>query len=206
MAKIAFNKSSLQKVREQMKLYQSLLPSLDLKRRQLTAELSRAKIEYEKSSQAVQALMEDVGKKLPMLAVPGLDISGLVKVKEVKAREENVVGVRIPVIDEVVCEVAPYSMLVRRHWVDDLVDKLKAMAMVKAKEEAAKIQVERLAVGVRRITQKVNLFEKILIPESKKTIARIQVFLGDGERSSVVRSKISKQKNSGIEAEESSNA
>jgi V/A-type H+/Na+-transporting ATPase subunit D len=194
MAKIAFNKSSLQKVREQMKLYKSLLPSLDLKRRQLTAELSRARIEYEKSSVAVNALMEDVGKKLPMLANAEVDISGLVKVKEVRAREENVVGVRIPVVDEVICEVAPYSMLVRRHWVDDLVDKLKQMAMVKAKEEAAKVQVQRLEVGVRRITQKVNLFEKILIPESKETIARIQVFLGDTERSAVVRSKISKQK------------
>jgi V/A-type H+/Na+-transporting ATPase subunit D len=195
MAKIAFNKSSLQKIREQMKLYKGLLPSLDLKRRQLTAELAKAKVKYEKSSEAVKALMEDVGKKLPMLANAEIDLSGLVKVKEVKAREDNIVGVRIPVVDEVICEVQPYSMLVRRHWVDDLVEKLKQMAMVKAQEEAAKVQVQRLEVGLRRITQKVNLFEKILIPESKQIIAKIQIFLGDTERSAVVRSKISKQKN-----------
>jgi V/A-type H+/Na+-transporting ATPase subunit D len=178
-----------------MKLYQGLLPSLDLKRRQLTTELVRAKVQYEKSSEAVRALIEDVGRKLPMLAVPEADVSGLVKVKEVKAREENIVGVRIPVVDEVVCEVAPYSMLVKRHWVDDLVDKLKQMAMLKAQEEASKVQVQRLGVGLRRITQKVNLFEKILIPEAKQVIAKIRIFMGDAERSAVVRSKISKQKN-----------
>jgi V/A-type H+-transporting ATPase subunit D len=202
MAKIAFNKSSLQKVREQMKLYKSLLPSLDLKRRQLTAELAKSKVKYEKSSEAVKAMMEEVGKKLPMLANEGIDLSGLVKAKEVKAREDNIVGVRIPVVDEVICEVTPYSMLVRRHWVDDLVEKLKQMAMLKAQEEAAKVQVQRLEVGLRRITQKVNLFEKILIPECKQTIARIQIFLGDNDRSAVVRSKISKQKNKGVEVEE----
>jgi V/A-type H+/Na+-transporting ATPase subunit D len=195
MAKIAFNKSSLQKVKEQMKLYQGLLPSLDLKRRQLTTELARAKTEYQRASETVKALIEEVGKKLPMLAVGDPDVSGIVKVKEVKSREANIVGVRIPVVDEVICEVAPYSMLVKRHWVDDLVDKLKQMAMLKAKEEAAQVQVKRLEVGLRRITQKVNLFEKILIPEAKQTISKIKIFLGDGERSAVVRSKISKQKN-----------
>jgi V/A-type H+-transporting ATPase subunit D len=137
-----------------------------------------------------------------MLANEGIDLSGLVKAKEVKAREDNIVGVRIPVVDEVICEVTPYSMLVRRHWVDDLVEKLKLMAMLKAQEEAAKVQVQRLEVGLRRITQKVNLFEKILIPECKETIARIQIFLGDNDRSAVVRSKISKQKNRNVETEE----
>ncbi len=176
---------------------------MDLKRQQLTGELAKAKIKYEKSTTAVKALMEDVGKKLPMIANPEINLSGLVTVKEVKSREDNIVGIRIPVVDEVICEVAPYSMLVRRHWVDDVVEKLKQMAMLKAQQEASKIQVERLEVGLRRITQKVNLFEKILIPECKETISRIQIFLGDAERSAVVRSKISKQKNQAALVEES---
>jgi V/A-type H+-transporting ATPase subunit D len=38
----------------------------------------------------------------------------------------------------------------------------------------------------------VNLFEKILIPTAKKNIQRIQIFLGDADRSAIVRSKIAK--------------
>jgi V/A-type H+-transporting ATPase subunit D len=178
-----------------MKLYQRLLPSLDLKRRQLIGELSRARVEYEEARKTAASLMEGVSRQLPMLANREVPVSGLVKVREVKTHQENIVGVKIPVVDEVICDVAPYSMLVRRHWVDSVVDKLKQMARLKAEEEAAKVQVKRLELGVRRITQRVNLFEKILIPESKATIARIQIFLGDAERSAVVRSKISKQKN-----------
>ena len=48
--------------------------------------------------------------------------------------------------------------------------------------------------AVRRITQRVNLFEKILIPNAQKNIQRIRIFLGDAERSAVVRSKLAKAK------------
>ena len=41
MAKVAMNKGALQKERDQLRLYQRLLPSLDLKRRQLTAEANQ---------------------------------------------------------------------------------------------------------------------------------------------------------------------
>jgi V/A-type H+/Na+-transporting ATPase subunit D len=195
MEKIALNKSSLQKVREHMRLCERLLPSLDLKRRQLTAELSRAKLQHEKAGKAIHELMESVGHKLPMLANREMPVSGLVKIKEVKTREENIAGVNVPVVEEVICDIAPYSVLVRRHWVDSLVDMLQKAARLKAEMSAAEIREERLEQGVRRITQRVNLFEKILIPESRRVISRIQIFLGDAERSAVVRSKISKQKN-----------
>ena len=58
--------------------------------------------------------------------------------------------------------------------------------------QVAEQRTRELAHAVRRITQRVNLFEKILIPTAKKNIQRIQIFLGDAERSAVVRSKIAK--------------
>ena len=48
--------------------------------------------------------------------------------------------------------------------------------------------------AVRRVTQRVNLFEKVLIPNAKQNIARIQIFLSDVERAAVVTSKIAKAK------------
>jgi V/A-type H+-transporting ATPase subunit D len=38
----------------------------------------------------------------------------------------------------------------------------------------------------------VNLFDKILIPDTKKNIKRVQIFLADMERAATVRSKIAK--------------
>jgi V/A-type H+/Na+-transporting ATPase subunit D len=55
-------------------------------------------------------------------------------------------------------------------------------------------RVARMQGAVRRVTQRVNLFEKVLIPNAKQNIARIQIFLSDVERAAVVTSKIAKGK------------
>ena len=61
----------------------------------------------------------------------------------------------------------------------------------------AEIAGQRLSIlqtAVRRITQRVNLFEKILIPTASQNIQKIRIFLGDAERASVITSKLAKKK------------
>ena len=192
MAKIALNKSALQKAREDLKLYKRLLPSLDLKRMQLTAELKRAQEQLAKDEAGVEGLKPRAAEQLPMLANEEIDVSGLVQVDSVQVGEENVVGVKLPVLEGIQCTVREYSMLAKTHWVDVLVDLLKQMAESQARVKVAAERVRRLEQAVRRTTQRVNLFDKILIPTTKNNIKRIQIFLGDTERAAVVRSKIAK--------------
>ena len=47
---------------------------------------------------------------------------------------------------------------------------------------------------LRSTSQRVNLFEKVKIPEAKENIRIIGVFLGDQQTAAVVRGKISKKK------------
>lgn len=194
MAKISYNKSFLQKTREQLKLYKKLLPSLDLKRRQLTFELVRAQKSLEELRAAKEKLASTIGTQFPMLARTRIDLSNLVRITSLKTGEENVVGLRLPVVHEVVCEIVDYSMFVKPQWVDLLLKKLKEMTLVHFRLKAAEERVTLLNQGVKHITQRVNLFDKVLIPEAKETMFRIQIFLGDAERSAVVRAKIAKQK------------
>jgi V/A-type H+-transporting ATPase subunit D len=100
--------------------------------------------------------------------------------------------VRLVKLLDIEFEIAPYSMLAKPHWVDVLVDRLKEMARARLTVQIARERVKRLDYAVRRITQRVNLFEKILIPTAEKNIQRIQIFLGDADRSAIVRSKIAK--------------
>jgi V/A-type H+-transporting ATPase subunit D len=117
-----------------------------------------------------------------------------VRVKTVRVEEENVVGARLPIAQEVECEVAPYSSLATPFWLDALIENLRRMAELHVLMEVAKVRVERLDVAARKITQRVNLFEKVLIPGAEGNIKRIQVALSDEERAAVVRSKIAKKK------------
>ena len=193
MAKPNLSKSGLQKQREDMRLYERVLPSLDLKRMQISGELKRARQQLAEAEAEVEKLNKRVADQLPMLANRAIDVSGLVQVESFQIEEENLVGVKLPALVEVKCTVRPYSMLAKPHWVDVLVDQLKQMVEQKTRVQVAAERVRLLEQAERRITQRVNLFDKILIPTAKKNIQKIQIYLADVERAAVVRSKLTKK-------------
>ena len=202
MAKLSLSKSGLQKQREDMRLYERVLPSLDLKRMQLSAELKRARQQLAEAEAEVEKLNKRVADQLPMLANREIDVSGLVQVESFRIEEENLVGVKLPALVEVKCTVRPYSMLAKPHWVDVLVDQLKQMVEQKTRVQVAAERVRLLEQAERRITQRVNLFDKILIPTAKKNIQKIQIYLADVERAAVVRSKLTKRMRQRLAADE----
>lgn len=192
MARLKLSKASLQQERTRLQLYEKLLPSLDLKRRQLKLELDKARDEHEATKAEVERLEARIGAELPMLANTAVDLLGLVRMTAFDLEEENVVGVRLPLLRKVECEVAEYSLLAKPAWVDALVERLKDAAEARTRIQVAEERVRILTRAERRITQRVNLFEKILIPRAKKNIQRIRIFLGDLERAAVVQAKLAK--------------
>lgn len=194
MTKLKLSKHALHEQQEQLKLYQRLLPSLDLKRRQLTMEVKKAQEDYAAAQAAVDALETRIGEELPMLADKEFRLGGLVQIKSYKVIEKNVVGVKLPFLDSIECAVTNYSRLATPPWVDTLVQRLKDAAEQRMYAEIASERRRILQIQVRRITQRVNLFEKILIPSAKQNIQKIRIYLGDAERASVVTSKLAKKK------------
>ena len=194
MAKLRLSKSSLQQERNQLKLFQRTLPSLDLKRRQLTVELAKARRQLAEAQGAVEELESAIGAQLPMLANREIEVRGLVRMTDFELGEENLVGVRLPVLERVEVSVADYSLLAKPAWVDVLVERLKAAAEQRTRVLVAAERVRILEVQEKRVTQRVNLFDKILIPTAERNIQRIRIYLGDAERAAVVRSKLAKSK------------
>jgi len=100
----------------------------------------------------------------------------------------------LPVAKAVRFELAEYSRMVMPFWVDLLVENLKQIAELRILLQVRRERVKLLDHAARRITQRVNLFEKVLIPQSEASIRKIVIFLSDQERAAVVRSKIAKNK------------
>jgi V/A-type H+-transporting ATPase subunit D len=194
MARLALNKASLSQQMRQLKAFERYLPSLDLKRRQLMAERERERAAMERTRQASEELRKSVATQIPMLANYEIDLSALVKVKEVRMGERNVVGLRLPRLEGVEVQARQYGYLTKPHWVDRLVDKLTRMLELQVQLVVHERRETLLDEAVRKVTQRVNLFEKILIPRAKANIRQIRVYLGDAERAAVVRSKIAKRK------------
>jgi len=123
-----------------------------------------------------------------------MKLTGLVRLRQVDVGEEDVLGLRLPTLRAVEFDTADYSLLATPFWLDDLVVCLKETAVYRVRLQVYRKRVALLQAAVRRITQRVNLFEKVLIPNAKRDIARIQIFLSDVERAAVVTSKIAKAK------------
>lgn len=194
MSTLALNKSSLKSERDRLKTFQRFLPSLDLKRRQLMVEFKNAERTLEVTRREVDEFAASLDGLLPLLGATAMDLSGYVKVRSVVIGEENVLGVRLPVLGDIEFGVEEYSTLAKPFWVDTLVDCVQQMSQLRIREQVHRERVTRLNEAVRRITQRVNLFEKVLIPAAQKNIHRIHIYMADAERAAVVRSKIVKAK------------
>ncbi|MEZ6130253.1 MAG: V-type ATP synthase subunit D [Planctomycetaceae bacterium] len=194
---LALNKTTLKQQRDQARTYHQFLPSLELKRQQLLAALKTARQQKESVDQQIAELTQSVQELLPLLGsstIATRNVASLVRVQSIRIVEENIVGNALPVVKEVLFDVVPYSKLVTPFWVDGLIEKLQTMATLRIHQQVAEERFQRLDVAARRITQRVNLFEKVLIPEAEHNIRRIVIFLSDQERAAVVRSKIAKSK------------
>jgi len=194
MTRLALNKASLSHELRQLKTYERFLPSLDKKRRQLTAERTREQVTMERTRSDIQELSTAVADQLPMLANREIDLQALVKVKAIRLGEQNVVGTHLPRLEGVEVQVRDYGYLARPHWVDRLVEELTRMLELRVQLTVQQRRAACLDIALRKVTQRVNLFEKVLIPRARNNIRRIRIFLGDAERAAVVRSKIAKRK------------
>lgn len=201
MAGVQLSKSSLTREKESLALYRRYLPALDLKRQQLMGERQRARGEIVRLRAEVAAAVDAAGAAIPMMADARVPLDGLVRLGAVRLGTQNVAGVRLPVVEAVEVIRAPYSRLVRPHWVDAVVERLAAALRLSVEVEVAEKRLAGLERAVTRITQRVNLFDKVLIPQTQTNIRRINVYLGDAERAAVAGAKIAKRKREAEAAE-----
>ncbi len=194
MAKLQLNKSSLSREQKNLKTYRQFLPSLDLKRQELMRQQANAKRALFETEDEISKLLKITGEEIPMLSNERIDLHELVKVTDVKLSTENIMGASLPVLEDVELKVRKYSFLAKPHWVDVIVERLKELLALKIRSQVDRRRLDLLNHAVKTITQRVNLFEKVLIPRAQGNIKRIKIYLSDTERANIVIAKVAKKK------------
>ncbi len=195
MARLTLSKSALSHQQKQLQSFKRFLPSLDLKRKQLIAERSKARSRLQATRQQIETLQSAVAEALPMLANQRVDLRQLARISAVDIVEENVMGLRLPKIAAIRVDIRPYGLLAKPHWVDRLADALRQALELRVQLQVDTQRLTRLEQAVQVITQRVNLFDKVLIPRAQANIKRIEIHLADRQRAAVVRAKLAKSKN-----------
>ena len=192
---VKLTKNELKVQKDRLKQFQRYLPTLQLKKQQLqsvvmqvTAQLEQVEREYRAAVDGVAVFAENdsfpADKRLETLIRPHHVVCG----------QENIAGVTVPVFQELSFEEIQYDVADYPLWVDTAAVRLREIARLDALEKTLRRQVELLEQELRSTAQRVNLFEKVKIPEAKENIRVIGIYLGDQQTSAVVRGKIAKKK------------
>jgi len=126
--------------------------------------------------------------------VAGIDVEALATPKGIRTGSENVAGVNIPVFEEAVFPRAEYSLFATPPWVDKALLDLREVNRRRAELDIVREQHRLISRELTKITQRVNLFEKVKIPEAQENIRKIRIHLGDEMTAAVGRAKIAKSK------------
>lgn len=193
MAKVKLTKNELKKQRDELKMYQRYLPTLMLKKQQLQAEIRTIELRIEELRAEKDRIDESFKVWIGVFGEKGIFTRDILRITSIKTSLGNIAGVAIPLFQGAEFEIAPYDLFLKPLWLDMAAEKMKQVLLLDMEVKILEEQRVRLDRELRITTQRVNLFEKIKIPETKGNIKKIQVYLGDQQTSAVVRGKIAKR-------------
>ncbi len=203
MAKIKHTKNELKTQRESLSRFERFLPMLQLKKQQLQAEVHAVVHKVGVKKAAEKEMRSHLATWLtlfsdPLAAATEPDQPGkieqLISLKAVKIEEGNIAGIAIPIFDQIVMEKKTPDLFSTPTWYDDALDMVEGLVQLRIEREILDKQRELLAEELRVTSQRVNLFEKVKIPECKENIRVIKIFLGDEQTAAVARAKIAKNR------------
>lgn len=196
---VKLTKNELKVQKDRLKQFQRYLPTLQLKKQQLQAVVMQVTAQLEQVARQRQAAVAGLDDWVAVFAendsFPAEKrLDALIRPEHVVCGEQNIAGVTVPVFQELSFEDIRYDVADYPLWVDTAAVRLREIARLDALEKTLRRQVELLERELRATAQRVNLFEKVKIPEAKENIRVIGIYLGDQQTSAVVRGKIAKKK------------
>jgi len=196
MGKIKFTKSELKSQQEAKRQYERFLPTLQLKKQQLQLEVRLSADQLETNEAAQRRLADSVDSFVALYGDDALNrvAAGAVRIAGVLKGSANIAGITVPTFDRVEFAPAEWDLFATDWCVDELIATLREAVSLRCAHAVLEEQHRLLAAELRSTTQRVNLFEKVKIPECEENIRRINIMLGDAETSGVARSKIAKKK------------
>ena len=202
MSAVKLTKNDLKRQKDQLRQFERYLPTLQLKKQQLQTVIRSSVAELEEIERRFFAMIDGLDNWVAVFAEntffeEGKKIERLIVPDKVVCERENIAGVSVPVFREltfrdIVYDVADYPL-----WADEALVRLREISACDALLKTLRNRVELLSAELRLTSQRVNLFEKVKIPEARENIRKIEIYLGDQQTSAVVRGKIAKKKRQG---------
>ena len=192
--KIKLTKGELKKQRDALKQYQRYLPTLQLKKQQLQLEILRQHNLLDERKRILAGKIKSAVSWAGLIIEDRDSLRKFIFPESVAAGQKNIAGVDIPVFENAVFKTEEYDLFLAPLWLDSGIEALRAIVSLQEETKVIEKGVEILKHELRITTQRVNLFEKVKIPEAEEAIRLIKIYIGDQMANAVGRSKIAKAK------------
>lgn len=193
--KFKLNKSELTRLKREEKIYSQFLPVLKLKQEQLQMEQLRIKRERENIENKIEKILINYKSLISLLPdFMTINIVDTIKIKKLIVGKKSIAGVKVPVLNNIIFNDIKLIYFGSRIWFIRGLSKLKKLTYLDAEKKIIIKQFQLITKELKKASQKVNLFEKVLVPETKEAIKRIKIALGDEQVAAVGRGKIAKAK------------
>lgn len=191
--KLALTRLELKQQREALARYWRFLPALQRRQQQLQIAVQRTVAQLAKEVAALGAARDRFAVYAHVLGdVAGVNVRSAAQPTHVNVRTINVAGVRVPDFVDVTFEDPVYSLFGTAPWVEVVLASLREQNRRAARVQVLEEQRTILRRELARVIQRVNLFEKVKIPEAQAAIHKIRVHLGDEMAAAVGLAKMAK--------------
>lgn len=192
MAALKLTKTELKRQKDALKRFRRYLPTLLLKKQQLQMVIRQLEGRLADEAMKRQGLVDGATPWLDLFAEP-FHFQDWLKVRSVETESANIAGVEIPVFKSMEFTKAGHDLFLTPPWVDEALSLFARLIRFDVEIGLLQRQVALLAAELRVTSQRVNLFEKIKIPQAIEAIRKINIRLGDQQTAAVVRGKIAKR-------------
>ena len=194
MASIKLTKNELKVQKDALKMYRRYLPTLTLKKQQLQVEIYAIRSKAAAVRKEREVLEKGFDDWIAVFSEQNAFPDHVVTVSNIRKGEGNIAGVTIPTFEGADFTRGDYDLYETPLWVDIAAYHMEKALSLDLEAEVLEEQVRLLEAELHATSQRVNLFEKVKIPETEENIRKISIYLADQQVNAVVRSKIAKRK------------
>ncbi|MHC4117671.1 MAG: V-type ATP synthase subunit D [Planctomycetota bacterium] len=193
--KIKYTRTELKQQRDALKRFERYLPTLKLKQQQVQGSIVQTNQELAEMQSKVNATERAISAYKGLYNdVAGVNFRQMATPERVKTSRHSIAGVYVPRFKQIVFPPHDYSLFGTSPWVDRALADLRKLNLQRAELGILQECLDLLLAELKKVMQRVNLFEKVMIPNTLENIRRIRIALGDQMTAGVARAKIAKAK------------
>jgi V/A-type H+-transporting ATPase subunit D len=191
--RIRLNKVSLREQKQKMAMYERFLPALEARKQQLIMQLTVIRTNIRDQRELMETMLEEIRSWASLYWDIERVLRFYIVIREIRCASRNIAGLKIREFKEVEFDDPGYSFFRTPYSFDAVLKRTREAISLRERIKILEEQERVLLEGFRKTSQRINLYEKMLIPQCREAVRRISVYLQDQQAAAVGVAKVAKR-------------